>query len=319
MGLTSVDPLVNRFDLSDDPIAWAKSRTILCDTLMKNLKTWAVKGNEPNYYLRGIFMTVLSHKTQDMMYVSRLVGGQSYNRNRSGDPDAKPALQLTDPKRQRDALNMLSETVFKDEFFATEAELWNDLAPSRWMDWYSERYSRPVARVDFPVHETIGSMQGFALLGLCSPQVLQRIYDAELKSKSEDKFTAAELISRVKTSIWGNLTMPDDVKFSDAKPMLSSTRRNLQRQHVQYLLAIAESKPGQLVSADLQSMVSFALKDLSDQINTTLAQANRLDFATRAHLTQTKSQIDRVLNAPYIQMPQMNSAIIILGQPTGQQ
>src|SRR3954468_17169465 len=39
MGLNSVDPLVNRFDLSDDPIAWAKSRTILCDALLKNLKT----------------------------------------------------------------------------------------------------------------------------------------------------------------------------------------------------------------------------------------------------------------------------------------
>jgi hypothetical protein len=281
---------------------------------MKNLKTWAVQGNEPNYYLRGIFMTLMSTKTQETMYISRLVGGQVFNRNRPGDPGAKPALQLLDPKRQRDALTTLGDTVFKDEFFTTEAELYNDLAPSRWMDWSSS----PAARVDFPVHQTIGSMQSYALLGLCSPQVLQRVYDGELKSKSEDKFTAAELISRVKTMIWGNLNPPENVKFTDGKPMLSSTRRNLQRQHVQYLLAIAESKPGQLVSADLQSMVSLALKDLSEQINTTLAQANRLDFATRAHLTQTKSQIDRVLNAPYITMPTMNIPMIILGQPAGQ-
>ncbi|HEY7116072.1 MAG TPA: zinc-dependent metalloprotease, partial [Tepidisphaeraceae bacterium] len=56
VGLQSVDPLVNRFDLSDDPIAWAKSRTTLSDQLMKNIKTWAVKGNEPNYYLRSTYL-----------------------------------------------------------------------------------------------------------------------------------------------------------------------------------------------------------------------------------------------------------------------
>ena len=55
-----------------------------------------------------------------------------------------------------------------------------------------------------------------------------------------------------------------------------------------------------------------------DQINTTLAQANRLDFASRAHLSQTKSQIDRVLNAPHIQMPAMGRPMIIIGQPAGQ-
>ena len=108
IGLTSVDPLVNRFDLSDDPIAWSKSRIALSDALLKNIKSWAVKGNEPNYYLRGTYLTVMSHKASDMMYVSRLVGGQYFNRNRPGDPDAKSALQLIEPKRQREALDMLA-------------------------------------------------------------------------------------------------------------------------------------------------------------------------------------------------------------------
>jgi hypothetical protein len=314
MGLSSVDPLVNRFDLSDDPIAWAKSRAALSDQLLKNIKTWAVKNGEPNYYLRDSFMTVMSHKARDMMYVSRLVGGQYFNRNRAGDPDAKPALQLLDPKKQREALNMLESTIFKDEFFATEAELFNDLAPNRWMDWYSN----PAVRLDFPVHQSIQSMQSFALLALVSPQVLQRVYDAELKSKAEDKFTAAELISRVKGIVWGTLTTQGDQKYTDAKPMLSSLKRNLQRQYVSYMLAIAESKPGALVSADLQSMASYSMQELSDQIGKVLADSpTKIDFATKAHLAQTKSQIDRTLNAPHIQMPAMNGPMSIIGQPAG--
>jgi hypothetical protein len=315
VGLSSVDPMVNRFDLTDDPIAWSKSRIALCDALLKNIKTWAVKGDEPNYYLRSTFLTVMSHKASDMMYVSRLVGGQYFNRNRAGDPDAKPALQLVEPKRQRAALDMLGSTIFKDDFFATEATLLNDLPPSRWMDWYST----PMNRIDFPAHQTIQSMQSFALLALVSPQVLQRVYDAELKSKAEDKFTAAELISRVRSMIWGNLTPADaSTKYTDAKPMLSSLQRNLQRQYVGYMLAIADSKPGSLVSADVQSMVSYAMQELSEQIGATLAQGkDRIDFATRAHLSQTKSQIDRTLNAPHIQVPGFGGGqIIIMDQPT---
>jgi hypothetical protein len=186
------------------------------------------------------------------------------------------------------------------------------------MDWYSN----PASRVDFPVHQSIQSMQSFALLALVSPQVLQRVYDAELKSKAEDKFTAAELISRVKTIVWGTLTTQGDQKYTDAKPMLSSLRRNLQRQYVSYMLAIADSKPGALVSADLQSMASYSMKELSDQIGRVLADSSpKIDFATKAHLAQTKSQIDRVLNAPHIQMPEMGRPMIIIGQPTptGQQ
>jgi hypothetical protein len=314
-GLSSVDPSVNRFDLSDDPIAWAKSRTVLCDQLLKNIKAWAVKGNEPNYYLRGIFMTVMSHKASDTMYVSRLVSGQTFNRNRAGDPDARPALQLLDPKKQREALDMLANGIFKDEFFATETDLLNDLAPSRWWDWTGQ----PSQRIDFPAHQTVQSMQSFALLGLVSPQALQRVYDAELKSKAEDKFTAAELIGRVRQIIWGNLTLANEAKFTDAKPMLSSVRRNLQRQHVSYMLAIADSKPGALVSADLNSMARYSLRELSERIGNMLAQGTgRLDFATKAHLSETKSQIDHVLDAPHINMPApAMGGMILLGQPGG--
>jgi hypothetical protein len=262
----------------------------------------------------------MSQKARDMMFVSRLVGGQQFHRNRPGDPGAKPALQLLEPKRQREALNMLESSIFKDEFFAIEPELLNDLAPARWMDWYSN----PMTRLDFPVHQTVQSMQSFALLSLTSPQVLQRVYDAELKSKAEDKFTAAELINRVKGMIWGNLTTSGDTKFTDAKPMTSSLRRNLQRQYVQYMLNIADAKPGTLVSADLQSMARYAMQELSDGIGKLLSNGGdaKIDFATKAHLTQTKSQIDRVLNAPHIQMPAYGGggSIIILGQPgAGQQ
>lgn len=312
MGLSSPDPLVNRFDMSDDPVAWARQRIALCDELMADLKTWAVQQDEPNYFLRQVFGTIMYEKTVNLQFVSRVVGGQYFNRNRASDPDAQAAFVLLDPKLQRDALVVLGQTLFDDDFFKVESDLLNDLGPSRWGDWAS----RPSPRIDYPIHQQILNMQSFALFNVCAPQVLQRVYDAEMKSGADNKFTAAEMVSSVRGIIWGDLSFPSGAEFTDAKPMLSSVRRNLQRQHLQYLLAIVDSEPGTLVSPDLHSMVAFSLRDISDRIGAILEQTRsanngKLDFATKAHLSESKSRIDRVLNAPHIKMPE--SRVIIMG------
>jgi hypothetical protein len=314
MGLSSPDPMVNRFDMSDDPVGWARQRIALADQLLKDVKNWAVKKDEPNYYLRQVFATIVYEKASNLNYVSRIPGGQNFNRNRAGDPDARPALVLLEPKQQRDAMSMLGETLFADSFFSVEGDLLNDLGPSRWWDWAST----PSTRIDYPIHQTILSMQSYALFNLCAPQVLQRVYDSEMKSKADDKFTAAELVANTRQIIWGNLELPHGKEFTDAKPMLSSVRRNLQRQHLQYLLAIVDSQPGQLVSPDLQSMVAFSCRELSDQMGVVLdkgktANNGKLDFATKAHLSECKSKIDRVLNAPHIKMPAPQQQVIVIG------
>ena len=317
MGLLSVDPYSNDYDMGDDPIAWAKMRSELSDQLLKDVKKWAVKNDEPNHHLRRVVTSILFEKKRNMGYVSRLVGGQVFHRNRPGDPDAKPALVLLEPKKQREALAWMGETVFDDKFVTLQAELLNELAPARWYDWTFN----PMRRVDFPAHQMLASMQSEALLAVCSPQVLQRVYDAELKSTGEDKFTSAELLTSVRNIVWCNLTVAEDAAFTDSKPMMSSIRRNLQRQHLQYLLAIVDSEPGALVSADLQSMVRYTLRDLNQQIGKVLEKAksadngSKLDVGTRAHLTEAKSQIDRVLDAPYIKMPQPR--LLLLGRETG--
>lgn len=309
MGLASPDPLVNRFDHSADPIAWAQSRIVLSDSLMKDIKKWSVKENDPNHFLRATYLTVISEKAQNLLYVSRMVGGQYHHRNRPGDPDARPALVLVDPKQQRAAIKMLGETAFRDDFYNLDPELLNDLAPPRWMDWAS----RTDSRLDFPVHQMVSSMQSYALAALISPQALQRVYDAELKSKAADKFTAAELLTSVRGIVWSELEPRGDVKPSDTRPLISSTRRNLQRQHLQVLIAIAESEPGQLVSADLQGMARFTVRELGDRIGGTLDAAKegaKLDFATKAHLTECRSLIQRTLDGPKAQAQRGSGRVI---------
>jgi hypothetical protein len=159
-------------------------------------------------------------------------------------------------------------------------------------------------------------MQAYTLMNVCAPQVLQRVYDAELKSRAEDKFTASELILTVRDTVWDNLTADEGVKYTNAKPKFSSIRRNLQKQHLAYMLAIVDADEGRLVSPDLQNQVRYSLRELNEKIGTMLESAEKpgasgkLDFATKAHLSECKSEIYRVLNAPHIKFPEPRMMIM---------
>jgi hypothetical protein len=245
------------------------------------------------------------------------VGGQEHNRNRAGDPDAKPPLTLISPEQQRQALDLLSTTVFNDDYFKVDPELLNKLVPSR---NYDDRFGQPPSRVDFPIHQMLLSLQSSTLMSISNPIVLQRIYDAELKTKAPDKFTAAELLSRGQKMVWGDLKVEGE-GFTDARPMIASPRRNLQKQWLNNMIAIVKSRPGSLLSADLQSTVSYTLRELSGQIDAVLKSGrteagSKIDLASRGHLVETKSRIDRVLEAPEIDMNMGSINLILSGRGT---
>ena len=292
--VNSPDPLVNRYDLSDDPIAYAKSRIELVDKLMSNITEWALQDGQPRYHLTRAFNVLWSERINNLDYVSRLVGGQYFYRDNQGDPGARPPFVLVEPEKQRAALKYLGETVFTDGFFRVDPDLLNMLAPSRWSHWGS----RTPSRLDFAIHENIRAMQTMSLLNLTAPVVLQRIYDAELKTNGDDKFTAAELITTLSDTVWPQLDGKRRGPFTDANPLISSIERNLQQAYLFIILSSANARPGSTMSADLQSMIRLSLRELSGKIEKTLGDSE-VDFASRAHLVECKSRIDRTLDATY--------------------
>lgn len=303
MGVFSPDPTSNRFDMSSDLLGWARSRIALSDALLPTVLEWAVQEGESRYFARRAFQTLWFEKARNFEYVARLVGGLYFHRDHKGDPDARPAFELVDPEIQREALKMLGQTLFNDEFFELDPDLLNNLAPSRWTHFGS----RLNLRLDFPVHEWIGMMQWWTLVDLTNPSLLQRVYDAELKSTAANKFTAAEFLATLRDIIWGQLNEPtkggasNSSAFTDAQPFLNSIERNLQRDYLDLMLSYARQRPGYAMSADLSSMVRQSLRDLSEKIGHAAAPDSKLklDFASRAHLVDCKSRIDRILEARF--------------------
>jgi hypothetical protein len=313
-GFSSADPMANRWDMSADPTGWAKMRLAHVEELMKDVRTWAIKKDEPNYYFRSVLGTLMFERVRTMPYIARFVTGQMTSKSRPGDPNAVDGFVLLPPAQQREALKFLNETLFSDTFFDMDPTLFNISGASRWWDWASN----PASRTDYPYHSAILSMQSGTLASLTSPASMQRVYDAERKTAADDKFTAAELINSVRDGLFGDLDKGG--RFTDAKPMLSSIKRNLQQQYIQNMLSVAELRSGTSVSPDLQNMVRFSLRELSARIGKATENKDRLDFATRAHLTEAKIRIDRVLDAPFVPSGGGGGPIIIMmGQtPEGQ-
>jgi hypothetical protein len=301
LGPFSPDPATNRYDMGSNPVEWARTRLELCRRLCSNVLDWAAKPGEPRYYLTQAFNILLNQQGRNFDYVARLVGGQYFHRDHIGDPNARPAFVLVDPDQQRSAIKLLRETLFHDSFGKTPPEVLNQLAPPRWWDWQSA----PSTRVDYPIHDRIAMLQASTLLNLIAPPVLQRVYDAELKSTDPRKFTAAELINSIRDAIWAQLDAVGEGPYTDAAPLISSVARNLQTTHLVMMLALAQNPPGSGLSPDLSGMIRYSMRELSDKIGEVLRKTaaadgqSRLDFATRGHLRECKSRIDRVLEAQF--------------------
>jgi hypothetical protein len=305
MGFSSPDPGSNRWDMSSDPIAWAENRSKLADELLATFQTWAVKPDEPTHFLRSSFMNLMYDRVRPMSYVARIVGGQTFNRNRTGDANARTPLELVSPADQRKALDMLAKTIFSDDFVKVDADLLNKLVVAR--NW-DDSFGSPNPRIDFPVHQVMLSLQSGTLMQLTNPLTLQRVYDAELKSKAEDAFSVGELISRTQSIIWG-----DTSKLSAADTKIVSTRRNLQTQWLNNMIAVARMQAGSMVSPDVINMARHTLRQLHKDIGDNKSS----DLGTRAHLGEARSRIERVLDAPEVDVRMNGPQVIIIGDEAG--
>ena len=293
------DPLVNRFDQGNDPLAYARHRMDMVLTLKKSIADWAVKDGESYNELRKAVDMLLDEYGRCARFAVRLVGGQKVNRDHKGDPDARPAFEVVPVARQREALDFIVENVFSDRAFQFDPELLNKLAPGRWWHWDSDAFD---FQQEYPIHDRIASIQYWSLFYLINPFTLTRIYDAELQTPSDqDAMTVPDLVNRVTQAVWSELdgSRPSE-KWTNRKPFISSIRRGLQRQHQELLTWIILLPPGQLMLADAHAVIRMTLSGLSKRIAGTVEKhGENLDDFSRAHLEDARIRIEKALAAQF--------------------
>lgn len=293
------DPHSNRFDFSNNLIDYAKREVQLVAETMPTIVDSLVAEGDGYERARQAFGVLLATHGKAVFIASRYVGGVHVSRSHKGDENAPEPFEAVDPEKQREALQLVCDHMFRAEAFEFPPELYNKLAASQWSHWGvgdTERH-------DYPAHQVILHWQKRVLDQLTSSLTLTRVYDTELKLAADtDALTVAELLTTLTDSIFAEVTgEADDAEYSLRKPAIASIRRNMQRA---YLDRLGELALGSDAPSDCQTMAYSELARLQGTIDQYLdSRGDQLDRYTQAHLTESSARIAKLLDARFLARP----------------
>lgn len=296
------DPLARRYDFSKDPLDFAEEQMRLAKFHRERLLTHFIKDGESWDRIRYGYELVLSLQTRSMSMMSNWVGGAFVNRDKKGDPNGRSPIVVVPVEQQRKALNFVTSNAFNDDSFGLTPELTTAMGLDKW----SDNRSSMMEESTWPIHDRIMGIQASVLTGLMNPTTLQRVYDNETRVPADqDCLTLPEMLETVAKTIWSELDNKVDGEFNARKPLISSLRRNIQREHVERLIDL--TLPGGSSGAAGRAISSLSAEQLRSIVKrieaAQAASADKHDPYTTAHLAQVKERISKALDADYILNP----------------
>ncbi|MDE2612385.1 MAG: zinc-dependent metalloprotease [Burkholderiales bacterium] len=279
------DPLVNRFDLSDDPLAYAERQLALGRELWTRTQARALPADDDFTVYRRNLQRGLNRFGLSVPLLSNYVGGLYTTRALAG---ADQALITPVPAaKQRAALEVLLGEVFASTSFRFEPQFMSRLGT----DQFDRLRGAGPSGTDFSLPTVVLSIQRSALDTLMSDAVALRLADAEDKvADPKTLLSYAELQQRLAAAVWSEL---------DAKaPQIDLLRRNLQREHLKRLAA-GLLRPASPVAADVRAVHRLVAQQLEARLKTALAARN-WSATARAHLADSQAALAEAMRASVV-------------------
>ena len=212
-----INPDVNIYDLSNDPVAYASERCELVNDLYSGLiDKYGADGNSFND-LRRAYLTLSSEYAIQLRVMTRQIAGIRYNRS---GPDNigndKPYTPLS-KSEQTAALSALSKYAFDAHAFDAADETYAYLQQKR------RGFKFFGSSEDPKIHSHVLNSQMSAVVHLIHPNILQRLSDTRLYGNDYD---VASYISDLTDAIF---------KY-DLNKSVNTFRQNLQVAYVELLL-----------------------------------------------------------------------------------
>jgi len=288
-GLGALDPTVNPFDLSADPLAWGKERAKLISGLWPSLPQRVLADDRRYADATDALNTLLGQYVQALATGVKYIGGQYQYRDHVGDPDGRAPFVPVPKAKQREALEFLQTAAFGENAFVVPRDVLAKLGANRWSHWGEENTYN--GRIDYPLHEQVLGAQRALLGQVMNPFVFARIRDAEAKFGSENVLTIPEFMRGLTSSIWS------EVYGGGGGRSVKATRRDLQRLYVDRVADLVVGNPERM-PADARAVARYQLVELKRRVDGTLAAGGpSLDAYTRAHLSESSARIGKVLDA----------------------
>ncbi|MEX0609530.1 MAG: zinc-dependent metalloprotease [Balneolaceae bacterium] len=286
-GAGAIDPLINVYDLGDDPLVWGKGRADLLKNMIPKVPEIVLADNMPYYEATDLFQTYFFQYARALSPAVKYIGGQYQHRDHVGDPDGRMPFVPIPKEKQEEALNMIVDYAFAANAFELPQDVYQQFGANRWSHWgNTNTYS---GRVDYPIHQYLVGIQSSLLSQLLNGTRLARIRDTEVKFGEENTLTIPELMETITNSIWGEV-------WSAPGSNVNGNRRDLQRAYLDEMIKIVTDAPSNM-PADGRSVARYQLSDLNQRITRRLSPPFSFDIYTEAHLREAKVRIEKALDA----------------------
>jgi hypothetical protein len=256
-----IDPRVNVYDLSSDPIAYAGIQVDIVWALVPELRARMLKPGESHGELTRAFNVVLGILERAGIVASRYIGGVYVDRSFVGDPSAEVAPHQPVPyATQKRAMAFLVERQFAPDAFGFPPELLSALQ-------YERRgfdLGAFMVRQDPLVHARVRAIQANAFDHLLDSRTLRRLGDTGLYGND---YSAFEMLSDLTAGIFEQ----------DLRGDVNSMRTGLQVEYVRRLIKT-------YLSGHNDAASEAALLAQIESIDAMMARAARVGSGeTRAH------------------------------------
>ena len=216
----------------------------------------------------------------------KYIGGAYFNRDHSGDPNARPPFAAIPKAKQREALDLLVDRVFARNALAVPPAVLQQMGANRWFHFGSTTTFN--GRLDFPYHEQTSGFQTAVMAQLVQPLRLAMIRDGETRYGAANMVTIPELFTTLTRAVWSEVYAP-------APSNADAVRRDLQRAYLDQMTALVV-RPAPRTPADARAVARRTLGDLDRRLASATASGT-LSAYMAAHVEESRARIEKALTA----------------------
>ncbi len=278
--VVGLDPHMRPWHLGKDPVAFAQGRMETARELWAALAARQPGTGEDHSGIYRAWVQGWRAYLEAARLATTVVAGLSYRR-RLG-PGPAPFTPVAGAERLR-ALALLDESVFADAPFAVPPEFRRRLDSGR-----AGSVDDPWPGLAYlPYDDLIQTLRSDALSRLLAPDALDLVAEGKrMALKGEKALTPRELLDKLAGSVWGEVFVPSRRKSR----AISSSRRRLQEQHLNLLIALAYTKAAE-EHPELSALVRAHLQRLKGRISAKARLAG-WDLEAREHLRQSLLKLE---------------------------
>lgn len=295
------DPLAQRYDFSQDPLDFANEQVALAKHHREKIIDDFVEDGDSWSKARDGYLLTLSLQFKATNMMSRWVGGTFVHRDKKGDPNGRKPIEVVPAEQQREALNFVIKNTMFDDAYGLTPELLSHMTSDTWSRGGFQLFNSSNDPA-WPVHDRILGMQSLALSQLMDPNRLRRVYDNEYRIESDQEaLTLFDIMDSLTKAVWKELEEAPKGDFDERNQAISSLRRNLQSEHIDRLMNLADSSRSSFAAAlkPISNLASMTLRDLKKKIDKA-GENSSYDPYTLSHLQDAGTRIEKWMESLYV-------------------